>query len=397
MTNKELIQKAVIKTDALAAAGKLNPEQADKFIDYVFDITTLKGKVRTVRFNPDQLDIDKIGVGTRVAMAKTEASDPGKRRGVSTSKVSLNPKEVMVPFEISDDFSEYNLEGESVDDRIIRMMATQLANDMEELCIDGDKLGPARTELDIFEGGHATDVIKDAYMALQDGWLKLAGSGNLYDANGANISSTIFSKMINSLPEKYKKNKKNLKFFCPTNIEQNYRQIIGSRATAAGDSAISSVPNLTPFGIELVPVPLISVDPRVTEHVTLNGTTAVQLKFKNLIDSAEIVTLATLDQTPTTPFIEGTDYNMNYTTGTIARDSGGAIGDGASVKITYKAEAQMLLTEYRNLIVGIGRDIRIEKDRDIFKGVNQYAISVKLAVEIENLEALVLGKNLGVN
>jgi len=55
----------------------------------------------------------------------------------------------------------------------------------------------------------------------------------------------------------------------------------------------------------------------------------------------------------------------------------------------------MLLTHFRNLIVGLGRDVRIEKDRDIFKGVNQYAITIKVAVDIENLDAVVKVTNIG--
>jgi len=397
MSNEELIRKAQVTTDALAAAGKLNPEQADKFIDYVFDLTSLKGKVRTVKFKPDQLDIDKINVGQRVTVAKAEATDPQVRRGVSTSKVTLNPKEVMVPFEISDDFMEYNIEMESVEDHIIKMMATQMANDLEELYLDGDVLGPARFQGDIYDGGSATHAVKDTYIGLLDGWLKKARGSNVKDFNGANISSTVFSDMINALPEKYKRNKRNLKFFSSTVLEQNYRQVISSRATAKGDSALETESNLTPYGIELVPAPLFSSTPRVTEHVTLTGVATTQLQFKNIVENSEIVTLTNLGATPVAPYTEGAgnDYVMDYVNGTIKRDAAGVLPDPVNVKITYLAESQLLLTEYRNLIIGLGRDIRIEKDRDIFKGVNQYAITAKVSTEIENLEAMVFGKNIG--
>ena len=65
------------------AGGKLNPAQSDKFIDYVIDETVLKDNARIVRFRNEPLDIDKIGVGKRVAVAKAEASDPGVRRGIT--------------------------------------------------------------------------------------------------------------------------------------------------------------------------------------------------------------------------------------------------------------------------------------------------------------------------
>lgn len=394
ISNKQLVQKSLVTTDALAAGGKLNPEQANKFIDYVFDLSKLRGRVRTVKFKPDQLDIDKIGVGQRVALAKREAVDPGRRRGVTTSKVSLNPVEVMVPFEISDDFGEYNIEEEDVEDHVIKMMATQLGNDLEELGLDGDKLGPARIADDIYPGESTTQVLKDTYMALLDGWLKLSRGGNQVDHNNVNINSKIFNDMLNAMPEKYKRDKRNLRFFTSSTIEQNYRQVVSTRATAKGDDALSSQSNLTPYGIQLDPIPMFNTMPRVTEHVTLTGTTPVQLLFKGIVGSMEVVAPSTLANTPLTPYVEGTDYSMDYTAGVITR-IGGDISSGAVVKITYRTDAQMLLTEYRNLIFGMARDVRIEKDRDIYKGVNQYAITVKVALEIENLEAVVFGKNIG--
>ncbi len=93
--NEELVQKAVIVADDLASAGKLNPAQSDKFIDYVVDETVLKNNARVVRFRNESLEIDKIGIGSRAAVPKAEAVDPGVRRGINTSKISLAPSEII--------------------------------------------------------------------------------------------------------------------------------------------------------------------------------------------------------------------------------------------------------------------------------------------------------------
>ena len=397
MTNKELLEKAVITTDAIAASGKLNPAQADKFIDYVFDLTGLSGKVRTVKFRNEQLDIDKINVGKRVAMPKKEAQDPGRRRGVTTSKVSLNPKEIMLPVEISDTFLDINLEGADVEDHIMQMFAKQFANDLEELYIDGDTLEPARISDDIEDDGDLVNAVKDTYMGLTDGWLKLARGGNILDVNGANISSTVFSNMLNAIPEKYKKNKKDMKFFLPTTLEQNYRLATSNRDTAGGDQALNSMNNLTPFGMELVPVSLLSTTPRCTEHKALTAVDTIQLLHKNIVTGSEIVVPVTIGLNKVVPYVEGVDYTMDYVNGTITRINAAGIAAGATVKITYQSESLIMLTNYMNLIIGVGKDIRIEKDRDIYKGVNQYAITAKVSAQIENLEAIVLAKNVGIN
>ena len=62
ISNEELVQKAVITADALASAGKLNPAQSDRFIDFVIDETVLRNNARVVRFRNETLEIDKIGV-----------------------------------------------------------------------------------------------------------------------------------------------------------------------------------------------------------------------------------------------------------------------------------------------------------------------------------------------
>lgn len=394
-TNKELVEKAINTTNELAAAGKLNPAQSDKFIDLVIDVTGLSGNVRVARFRNDQLDIDKINVGRRVALPKSEATAPNVRRKVQTSKISLNPKAVVVPFEISSDFMMENIEGEQVEDTIIKMMATQFGNDLEELYIMGDLLGPAALEADLIDGGSSSQYIKDGYLALHDGWLKLAGSAHVVDAAGANISSNVFSKMIKEMPDKWKRVRRNMRFMTSTDHEQNYRNSVAARATAAGDSALNSTQNMTPFGVEIVPLPLLPAQPTVVKHVTLTGTTPVLLGHKDITDV--VVLPSTLGNNPTTPYIDTTDYVVNLATGAINRTAGGAITSGQVVKVTFKSKGQMILTEMRNLILGIGREITIKRDEDIYADVAQYAIHAKVAVQIEETDASVLGINIGLD
>jgi len=391
VSNEELVQKAVITTDALAAAGKLNPAQSDRFIDYVIDETVLKNNARVVRFRNESLEIDKIGIGRRVAVPKAEARDPNVRRGLTTSKVTLTPSEVMVPFEIGDNFKEINIEGENVEDTIIRMMATQFANDLEEMYILGNKLGPAVLEGDIFENGSTTHFIKDSYLALQDGWQLLADSGHIVDAAGGSVGLSIFSQAIRAMPTKFRRNKGALRWFLSPDLWQIYLEKLTTRATALGD-AVAGGANHGPFGIPAIPCPLWDLQPQVTEHIVLNGTTATALT--NAPVSEVHVLPATLGSAPTAEYSATTDYVLDANAGTIARVGGTTIGDGATVKVTYKANPQMMLTHQNNFIVGIGRDIRIEKDRDIYKGTDQYAITAKVSVNFEEVDALVKVRNI---
>ncbi len=402
LSNEEILEKAAITTADIASAGKLNDAQADRFIDFVIDVTGLQGRVRVVRFRNDKLDIDKIGVGKRVAVPKKEAKDPGLRRKINTSKVTIQPEEIMVPWEISDEFVAENLEGEEVEDTIMRLMATQLSNDLEELYIQGDKLGPVRFENDLVDGGSSTDVVVDTYLKLQEGWLKRAGASHIVDNDGANVSHQIFSDMIVEMPSKFKRNKRNLKFFISDTTEQLFRNNLASRATGLGDQAATSEMNMLPFGIELVPLALLPQTPLVTEHLTVTiAGSPFSLLHKNIVVGSELVVLQTIDDNPkqpVTPFVEGAgnDYVMDYAAGTFELLAGN-ISDPSDIKITYQSESQLFLTEFRNLVLGIGRDIRMERDRNIFASVSEFALTAKVGVEVEETDAVVLGINVGLS
>jgi hypothetical protein len=393
LSNEELVRKATIVADDLASGGKLNPAQSDRFIDFVVDETVLKNNARVVRFRNETLEIDKIGVGKRVTVPKSEAADPGIRRGISTGKIVLQPREVMTPFEIGDNFSELNIEGDNVQETVVRLMATQMANDIEDFYINGNPIGPAVLEGDIKDGGSTTLYVKDSLMALDSGWSLLADGANVVDAAGQNIGLSIFSRAIRAMPTKFRRNKSMLRWFLSPDLWQLYQEKLSTRATALGDSAASGgQEGQGPFGIRAVPVPLWAFEPRTVENITLAASATVALKNGPVTNV--VVHPTTLDQTPSAGFTEDTDYSIDYINGTITNLDVG-IGDGDTVKVTYQSYPQIILTHQSNFVVGIGRDIRIEKDRDIFKGVNQYAITAKVSVQFEELTAIVKVRNLG--
>lgn len=405
MTNEELIkqavetiQKSLISSTDLASAGAMNPEQVDRFVDYVIDVTELKNNIRVVKFRPESMYIDKIGVGRRVSMLATEASSPSMRRGVNTSRITLTPVEVMTPFEISYNFLEINIEGESVEQHIVRMMSTQTANDLEEQMINGDTLGHARLEDDLKDSGSTTEYIKDSFIAAYDGWLRLADNGNIYDANGADISLTVFSRMLLNLPVKFRRNRKDMRFLVSLDHEQLYMEKLASRATAAGDDAIEGV-GRKPFGVPLVGVPLLESEPLVVEHFTVGAAPAtVNLRYAPIATDV-VVTVQDLGAIPVTPYVEGAgnDYTVDTTNGTVTTVVGGALNAGGNIKVTYQSRGQLLFTNFMNLILAIGRDMTLKRDEDIFKRVNQFALTTKIDVEIEEATALVKGINVGIN
>lgn len=394
MTNQELMEKAAITTANLANAGLLEPEQSNRFVDYVIDESSMMDRARIIRFRAAQRLIEKLNVSGRVAVPKAEAVDPMIRRGVQSSKVTLEHHEIMVPFEIGDIVKEEGIEGDDVEDTIVRLMSRRFSNNVEELFWDGNTVGPAQTEDQLVEGGSSTLYVKDAYLAMFNGWLAAAQSGHVVDAAGDAMSPALMSRAIQAMPNKFKRNKAALKFWMSWDHEQAYRESVSSRATKSGDTALAATGNLPAFGIEMVPVSLLNSEPLVCENSVANtdGTTPTALSFGPITDV--VITPTTLGDNPQAAYIEDTDYTVDYANGTWTRLT--TIGSGATVKVTYRAAGMMLLTPPSNLLICLGRDVKVESQRNIFRGTTEYAVSAKVFCTFEETDAVVVVKNIAV-
>lgn len=324
LTPEQLIEKAIIQTTDMSGGtegGLLQPEVANKFVDYVIDISVMKNNARMEKIAPDQKYIDKVSVGSRVAEPKTQATTTSTRRGISTERVTITCKQIIVPWEISKETLARNIEGESFEDHVAKMMATALSNDLEELFITGD-----------------TDST-DTFIALADGWAKLASSGgHVYDAARKDLddvsdAKTVFGNMIREMPNKFKRNRKDLRFFCGVNVAQDYIDALAARATSLGDKALAERFTLTPFGIELIEVPML----------------------------------------PT---------NLSYSSP------------------TYSDNSYIILTHYQNLIVafevqyaGSQSGIELLKDVDIYKNTREYCLHLSAGCAIQEDDAVVYAEN----
>lgn len=397
MDNKDL-QKGMISVVDIATDGKLSDEQSAMFVDFVFNNTVMQGHARKVVVTAENLKINKLGIGKRVATTREVAQDPRYRRGVSTSSVTLSPKEIVVPFDIEDYMLKLNVEKDNIEEHIINMMANQLANDMEEYNFLGNTTGVAVLQSDIIEGGSSSQYIKDDFLSLGDGWIKLmrgtSYTDNLVDYAGADISINMFSQLLSVFPSKFKKDIRKLRFFCSAEFEQLYRELVATRSTPMGDSALNSIAPLTPFGIPLIAVPQLPFTPTYVEHKALTTGVAASLSFAPIANV--IITPSTLDQyTPVTPYLETTDYTVDYTNGTIT-NTGAHIGSGTTVKITYDMNPCVILTLQNNLIQAMRNDfVSFEKDRNIHKKVWENVITAFVDQEIEELEACAFGYNSG--
>lgn len=205
--SNELLEK-VISTTSLGADGAdalLRPDQADRFIDYMFDATVLGSQVDTRRLNGDEAEISVVGVGERLLRIATEASADHVVPNVRFSKVSLKTMKFRLDWELSTESLEDNIEGEALEDHVARMMATQVGNDLEDLAINGN-----------------VDVV-DATLQGFDGWRKrLHAGGHVLDNEGEPLDKGVFNKALRTMPRNYMANRGNLKWFTSSGILQDY-------------------------------------------------------------------------------------------------------------------------------------------------------------------------------
>ena len=264
--SNELLQKVIDTTNLGSDSdptntnghGLLYPDQANRFIDYMWDATILAKAARTIRMRSNTTEIDKVAVGERVIRAATENNPVNYVSGYTNtaatfSKVSLTTTKLRLDWELSSESLEDNIEGSDLEDHIARLMATQAGNDVEDVLINGD-----------------TDS-SDGLLQAFDGFRKksLAGA-HVVDAAGAGLGNAVFNNALKALPRKYKQRRNQLRFFSGSNLVQDYLYNLTDVSTSPFDIASGVIRgniagpegapgSVTPFafGIPVVNVPLM--------------------------------------------------------------------------------------------------------------------------------------------
>jgi len=253
-TKNELLARA----DATIAqfdtnGGLLLPEQANAFIDLVLDEPTILKQVRVIRMGAGKVKINRMGFGTRILRAARQtgsANGDGSndryvlkadRSAPVTSQIELNDDEVIAEIRLPYELLEDNIEGMSMEAHVMRLIAQQAAIDLEELGLWGD------------------DGSGDAYLALQNGWLKRS-TAHVADNLGAGINPDLFANAMLAMPQKYMRNLGALRAFVSVANTIRYRQNVSKRQTGYGDSALQNDIPLSAHGLRVEGAPMLAAD-----------------------------------------------------------------------------------------------------------------------------------------
>jgi hypothetical protein len=337
MNSNELLEKVIVSTDIgnPAGSGLLGAEQANQFIDYMWDATVLGGQVRTIRMRSTEQEIDRIGVGKRLIRAAVEAVDTGENQGVFFSKISLTTKKLRLDWELSVESLEDNLEGEALEDHIARLMATQAGMDLEELAINGD-----------------TDLT-DPTLGIFDGWRKRAiegtvdGAAHIIDHRGDVFNRAAANAALKAMPREYMQRRNQLKFFLGSNLIQDYLFSLTTDPMAPGYA--NTAGRVVPEG------------PAGFTAGTLFGVPYQEVPL----------------------FEETFDYVGTPPTGDDAPPAGADYGE-------------VWLTFPQNLLWGIKREIKVVREYAAKKDTIEYTMFCRVGTQVENTKAFVIVRNVRV-
>ena len=253
MENAELIKKADLALSDLATAGKLNPEQTDRFIRVLIDQPTLLASTRTVAMGSPQMKINKIGFGSRILRPAVSATalSFGDRVKPDLGQVQLDTKEVIAEINLPYNVIVDNIEKGNVNtplqtgagglhQTIVDLIAERAALDLEELAIRGDT-------------GSG-----DSYLALNNGFLKLA-TANVTNVGGV-FNKDAAKAALKTMPVRYLRNRAALAHFVSTDNETEVRDQYGSRQTALGDQQVQGVLPVYLYGSQVKPLALMPGD-----------------------------------------------------------------------------------------------------------------------------------------
>jgi hypothetical protein len=215
-----------------AGSGILRPEQARRFIDYVWDATTLAQDGRRVTMRANTMELEKVNVGERVIRAAAQAVGDYTNAGATFSKVELTTKKIRLDWEVSAEALEDNIEGAQLEDHIVRLMTNAFGNDIEDLAINGTGSG------------------SDAFLSIMKGFVPhVKTDGDAHEAvvtvTNNNWTTDAMQKIILAMPRKYRAIKSNLKFYAGTDAFQGIIKNNGTLADAIAE-AFAGTPAGTP-------------------------------------------------------------------------------------------------------------------------------------------------------
>lgn len=363
---KKMLEKKKIEKYNLISLPTIDlpPEEADRFINCIVDESVMKNYARIVKMAKPQKRIRHLGFGEGHFLYPAEHFDESDyKKQWSHNLITLNAVKFRGCAPVYDDDLEEGLEGAAYKNHLMSIIARQTANELEYAAYMGDTHSyntwcddRIESKLDgwryIINNSQVGDQyynsvcgaahIKSACLCESgaacesgnedpDAHFELAGKIAEQSAVAPYNLEIKYGMMLKNMPSKYKANTglKNMTFLNSDLVTQDYLMALERRGTNLGDRAITDGDVTRYHKVPIVDVPLMP---------TALGTAP--------------------------------DY--------------GIIGAGEYT--------DSMLVPKNNLIIGIQKSIKIEPQRSAADECTYYFYTMKIAIGIENVNAIVFLK-----
>lgn len=231
-----IVNQAAAYKSVFGTPGKaiLNPEQAGRFLRTATEQQLILKEASVFTMKSHTKNLDRIEIEGRVLTSgydidgKTRALSDDEKVGVTNFQNQLVAKKLKTQAVIEDDELEDNLEGKAFANTLIDMTGEKIGYDMEAWAVWANTSGITYAE--------------DKLLNSTEGWLSKAGN-KIYGEAGSHDADfdpadpeSLFKALIKALPKKYLRNRSQMRFYVPFEIEDAYRDIQADKPTAYGDA-----------------------------------------------------------------------------------------------------------------------------------------------------------------
>jgi hypothetical protein len=219
---KGTVNKAAVDTGYLSANGAyLLESQQNRMIAIMQKRPSILGVAAIQPMTSHQQRFDHGRFDSQVLHRANECENPSEsqisRPDLGYAQLTAKTFKAVVP--LSYDAIEDAIGRGDFVNTVLSQLTARAATDIEMLVIRGDVTSPS------------------SFFSSWDGMLASAVS-NIHLAAGAQFTSDVASDLIKTMPEEFRGDRQNSRFFLDYDSEQNARNSLASRATNLGDSSV---------------------------------------------------------------------------------------------------------------------------------------------------------------
>ena len=278
-------QKKFLLTSVAPAI--IQPEEADRLIDYIVEETVLFQEATVDRMDTNEKDIRFLDISGSVLQQTTCGGTVTESVTISNTNKCLRTISVDAKFYLCDDDLEDGLTGAQLEQQVMRMTAETIANEMEFWALMANADASYSTD--------AASVLQmdNGVLHLRDGWYRQLQQGHPID--GQNVASdadntlsfTKLNCLKTAIPTKFRRNPGALRIYMPLDmLERDFAALHQGRETNLGDQhyvgPIEAIHLLTPIvGVPLMPTDITNCG--CASLVNGNGTFMFETEPNNMV------------------------------------------------------------------------------------------------------------------